>query len=119
RESVVRLLHRYRPVDDDPDGLAALGRTIDDIANAELAAVRDWVEPLTERPELRLILSDTVEIEGNAADVYDFLWEVERWPAVMPHVSRVAVPTGHTDRQIVELTTVEPKGGTLLTRLAR
>ncbi|WP_018728792.1 aromatase/cyclase [Salinispora oceanensis] len=83
--SRLRLIHEYHPVDDDPDGLDAIAQTIDEIANAELAAVRAAAEPLALRPELRQVFGETVWVEGSASDVYDFLWQIRTWPAALPH----------------------------------
>ncbi len=119
QESVVRLLHLFRAVDDDPAALATIRQTIDGIAEAELAAVKAAAEPLARRPEVEIAFADTVLVHAAPSAVHSFLWEVRAWPERLPHVSDVRVHGGHPDRQIVETATLEPNGGTLTTRTAQ
>ncbi|NGO68935.1 aromatase/cyclase [Streptomyces boncukensis] len=87
--SRVRLLHDYRAVGDDPEGLAWIDRAVDRNSRSELAALRTNAEHLTHRAELSLSFEDTVEIRGAAKDVYDFLNEARLWEERLPHVAAV------------------------------
>lgn len=118
-ECVARLIHDYRVATDDPATLETVRHQIDEIADAELAAVRAMAELEASSPELRLTLHDTVDIDGPPAAVYDFLYEAGHWPDRMPHVARVDLLHDTQDAQMVEMRTREAGGGLLTTKTAR
>jgi aromatase len=82
----VRLLHDYRAEYDDPEALDFIAEAVDRNSKAELLALRNAAELHGESGEVRFAFSDTVDIDGPAAEVYDFLNRADLWPERLPHV---------------------------------
>lgn len=116
--SVVRLLHDYRAVNDDPKHLAWIEQAVDRNSRAELAALKTNVETAT-GDGLMFSFADTVQIHGTAADVYDFLNEARLWHERLPHVSRVVLTEDTPGLQILEMDTRTKDGSTHTTRSVR
>jgi len=57
-----------------------------------------------------LCFSETVRIQAAAEFVYGLLWEVERWPSVLPHVRRVTLREQTAVYQDFELEAEGPSG---------
>ncbi|WP_131738763.1 aromatase/cyclase [Actinomadura roseirufa] len=117
----VRLLHAYHAVDGDPDGLAWIDRAVDTNSRAELGALAEHAElahagsadgPL-------LTFDDTVDVDGHAKDVYDFLNEAGSWDTRLPHVARVSLEEPDPGLQILEMDTTTRDGGRHTTRSVR
>lgn len=119
-ESRVRLLHDYRAVDDDPDGLAWIEAAVDRNSRAELAALKANVE-LAAGPADDRVLSfeDTVRIDGAVEDVYDFINEADRWKERLPHVARVSLQEDTPGLQVLEMDTRTKDGSTHTTKSVR
>jgi aromatase len=116
---LARLTHDYRVATDEPAALEAVREQIDQIADAELAAVRAMAELEASTPDLCLVLRDTVDIDGSPEAVYDFLYEAGHWPDRMPHVASVDLPHDAPRTQVVKMETLEAGGGRLTTKTAR
>lgn len=87
--SRVRLLHDYRAVDDDPEGLKWIDEAVDRNSRSELAALKTNVELAHASEEITFSFEDTVQIAGVAKDVYDFVNEAGLWVERLPHVASV------------------------------
>lgn len=119
-ESLVRLLHDYRAVDDDPDHLAWIEQAIERNSRSELAALKANVEMATGTgEELMFSVADTVVINGAAKDVYDFLNEAQLWKERLPHVARVVLTEDVPGLQILEMDTRTKDGATHTTKSVR
>ncbi|MGH3720763.1 MAG: aromatase/cyclase [Pseudonocardiaceae bacterium] len=113
-ESLVRLQHDYRAVDDDPEKLEWIDKAVDRNSRAELAALKTNAELVTGAPELSLSFDDIVQIDGSAKDVYDFINEAHLWPERLPHVARVSLREDTPGLQLLEMDT-RTKDGTVHT----
>ncbi|MEU9716953.1 aromatase/cyclase [Streptomyces sp. NPDC047976] len=113
-ESRVRLLHDYRAVDDDADGLAWIDEAVDRNSKSELAALKTNVELAHAAEELTFSFEDTVQIDGSAKDVYDFVNEADRWEERLPHVAAVRLVEDTPGLQELEMDT-RAKDGSLHT----
>jgi len=120
RECRVRLLHDYRAIDDDPDGLAWINQAVDRNSRSELAALKANVEVDDGTSAGRLLsFADTVRIDGSAKDVYDFLNEAQLWEERLPHVARVDLQEKTPGLQILEMDTRGKDGSTHTTKSVR
>lgn len=120
RECRVRLLHDYRAIDDDPDGLAWIGQAVDRNSRSELAALKANVEVDDGTSSGRLLsFADTVRIDGSARDVYDFLNEAQQWEERLPHVARVDLQEKTPGLQVLEMDTRGKDGSTHTTKSVR
>ncbi|GGV77853.1 actinorhodin polyketide synthase bifunctional cyclase/dehydratase [Streptomyces gelaticus] len=119
RQCRVRLLHSYRAVDDDPDGLAWIDRAVDRNSRTELAALRENVELAANSAELTLSFEDSVEIAGSAKDAYDFINEAQLWVERLPHVSSVRLTEDTPGVQKLRMDTVAKDGSTHTTESVR
>ncbi|WP_171166014.1 aromatase/cyclase [Streptomyces sp. I05A-00742] len=118
--SRVRLSHHYRAVDDDPEGLAWIEAAVERNSGSELAALKDRAEAATGTPSgLTLSFEDSVRIDGEAKDVYDFLDRADRWPDRLPHVARTEVTEDTPGLQLLRMDTRAPDGSTHTTESVR
>lgn len=115
--SVVRLLHDYRAVDDDPAHLEWIERAVDTNSRSELAALKRTVEAAS--PELTFSFDDHVHVRGEAADVFDFLNEAQLWNERLPHVARVELTEPTPGVQWLEMDTLTRDGSKHTTRSVR
>ncbi|MEJ8669578.1 aromatase/cyclase [Streptomyces sp. NBC_01614] len=118
-DSLVRLLHDYRAVDDDPEGLAWIDEAVDRNSRSELAALKENVERAHATRELTFSFEDTVLIEGSAKDVYDFINEAHLWVDRLPHVARVGFEEPTPGLQVLEMDTRAKDGSTHTTKSYR
>lgn len=118
-QCVVRLLHDYSAVDDDPAGLEWIAAAVDANSRSELAALKNHAEQMISRPDLLLDFSDSVEVQGAATDVYDFLNAAQLWEERLPHVARVSLVEDKPGLQVLEMDTVTKDGSTHTTKSIR
>jgi aromatase len=119
-QSLVRLLHAYRAIDDDPERLGWLDKAVDTNSRTELAALKANVEAAAdvgERPTFTF--EDSVVVDGAVKDVYDFLNEAQSWQTRLPHVARVALTEDHPGLQVLEMDTRIANGSTHTTKSIR
>ncbi|GIJ60418.1 aromatase/cyclase [Virgisporangium aurantiacum] len=112
----VTLTHDYRAVDDDPAGLDWIDRAVDRNSTSELAAL---ARAATAPAGQALDFTDSVEVKGSVADVYEFLYRADAWPERLPHVARVALTEETPGVQTLEMDTGSPDGSTHTTRSVR
>jgi aromatase len=113
----VRLLHDYFAASDDPADLEWIDKAVDRNSTAELAALKSAAE--STGPDELLTFADTVEVDGSAADVYDFLNEAQLWKERLPHVSRVLLDEETPGLQVLEMDTRTKDGSVHTTRSVR
>lgn len=118
-QSLVRLQHDYRAVDDDPEGLRWIEQAVDRNSRSELAALKANVELASGTEDLMFSFSDTVRIDGSAKDVYDFLNEAQLWRERLPHVERVVLTEDAPGLQTLEMDTRTKDGGVHTTKSVR
>ncbi|WP_424893583.1 aromatase/cyclase [Streptomyces sp. XH2] len=117
--SRVRLLHDYRAVDDDPEGLAWIDEAVDRNSRSELAALKTNVELAHAAEEVTFSFEDTVQINGSAKDVYDFINEAHLWSERLPHVATVRLEEDTPGLQTLEMDTRAKDGSTHTTKSFR
>jgi aromatase len=118
-ESRVRLLHDYRAIDDDPDDLKWIDEAVDRNSRSELAALKTNVEAAVASEDLLFSFTDTVRINGQAKDVYDFINEAQLWKERLPHVARVSLTEETPGLQILEMDTLTKDGSSHTTKSVR
>jgi aromatase len=118
-ESLVRLQHDYRAVDNDPKKLDWIDLAVDRNSRAELAALKTHAELVTRAPELLLIFDDIVQIDGSAKDSYDFINEAQLWSERLPHVARVSLREDVPGLQFLEMDTRTKDGSVHTTKSVR
>jgi aromatase len=119
-ESRVRLRHDYRAVDNDQDNLSWIEAAIDGNSRSELAALKDSAEMVAgAADDLMMSFEDTVQIDGAARDIYDFINEAQHWKDRLPHVVRVSLTEDTPGLQILEMDTSTKDGSTHTTKSVR
>lgn len=113
----VRLLHDFHAATDDPADLDWIRQAVDRNSAAELAALTSAAEAAG-TDEL-LTFDDTVTVDGQAKDVYDFLNEAQAWKERLPHVARVTLEEDEPGLQILEMDTLTKDGSRHTTRSVR
>ncbi|MFJ2435420.1 aromatase/cyclase [Streptomyces anulatus] len=117
--SRVRLLHDYRAVDDDPEGLRWIEEAVDRNSRSELAALKDNVENAHAAEAWTFSFSDTVRATGSAGDMYDFIDEAQLWHERLPHVASVQLSQQPSGLQVLKMETRAKDGSTHLTESYR
>lgn len=117
--SRVRLLHDYRAVDDDPESLKWIDEAVDRNSRSELAALKQNVERAHAAEEITFSFEDTVQIQGRAKDVYDFINEAGLWAERLPHVASVRLEEDTPGLQTLEMDTRAKDGSTHTTKSYR
>ncbi|MBC2906271.1 aromatase/cyclase [Streptomyces cupreus] len=115
----LRLLHDYRAVDDDPAGLEWIDQAVDRNSRLELASLKTNVELATGEPDLLLSFEDSVEIDGSAKDVYDFINEADQWRERLPHVASVDLREETPGLQVLRMDTLTKDGSSHTTESVR
>ena len=118
-ESLVRLLHDYRAIDDDPASLAWIDEAVDRNSLSELAALKSNVEFAHTAAELTFSFTDTVYVNGAAKDLYDFVNEAHLWTERLPHVASVRFSEPSPGLQSLEMDTRAKDGSTHTTKSYR
>ncbi|HZX36755.1 MAG TPA: aromatase/cyclase [Streptomyces sp.] len=117
--SRVRLLHDYRAVDDDPESLKWIDEAVDRNSRTELASLKQNVELAHASEEITFSFEDTVQIQGQAKDVYDFVNEAGLWAERLPHVASVRLEEDTPGLQALEMDTRAQDGSTHTTKSYR
>lgn len=119
--TLVRLLHDFRAVDDDPDGVEWITRAVDRNSDAELGALQRAAERAagSGADDLSLEFDDVVEVAGDPAEVYDFLYDAGQWEKRLPHVSRIELEESTPGLQLLEMDTRTPNGAVHTTKSVR
>lgn len=115
----LRLLHEYRAVDDDPDGLKWIDEAVERNSTSELASLKATLERSASASELTLTFHDEITVVGSATDVYDFLNEASRWGERLPHVREVHCIEPSPDVQVLRMSTVAKDGSSHVTESVR
>lgn len=118
-DSRVRLLHDYRAVDDDPEGLAWIDEAVDRNSRSELAALRTNVETAHAAEDLTFSFTDSVTVDGAAKDLFDFVNEADLWAERLPHVASVRLTEDTPGLQTLEMDTRAKDGSTHTTKSYR
>ncbi|RBQ19181.1 cyclase [Spongiactinospora rosea] len=119
RETTLRLLHRYRSIDDDPEGLAWIDQAVDRNSNEELPAVKSALEEAAGEDPLTLSFIDSVEVAGSAKDLYDFVNEAGLWRERLPHVATVRLTEDTPGLQVLRMDTLTKDGSSHTTESVR
>jgi aromatase len=117
--SRVRLLHDYRAVDDEPGSLQWIDDAVDRNSRTELAALKRNVELAHASEEIAFSFEDSVLIQGEAKDVYDFVNEAGLWAERLPHVASVRLEEDVPGLQTLEMDTRAQDGTTHTTKSYR
>lgn len=118
-ETRVRLLHEYRAIDDDPEGLRWIDEAVDRNSKAELPGLKANLELSAPDAELSLSFEDSVTVQGSAKDVFDFVNEAQHWPERLPHVAEVGFTEDTPGLQTLRLLTRTKDGSTHTTESVR
>ncbi|HET9895094.1 MAG TPA: aromatase/cyclase [Streptosporangiaceae bacterium] len=113
----VRLLHDYSARTDSAADLEWIGQAVDRNSTSELRALKERAE-LDGTGQL-ITFADTVDVDGGAQDVYDFLNQAQLWQERLPHVSRVWLEEETPGLQVLEMDTRAKDGSVHTTRSVR
>ncbi|MEV7009997.1 SRPBCC family protein [Streptosporangium sp. NPDC051022] len=86
---------------------------------ADLAALRAAAEEESAESPVYLEFADSVTVAGAARDVYDFLYRLEDWPEVVPHVATASVREIGPHVRFVEIDNAGPNGPVHTTEAVR
>jgi aromatase len=117
--SLVRLLHDFSAVDDDPAALQWIADATDRNSQTELATLKAAAEQADERDSLTVQWDDSVPSTGAADDAYEFVWNAREWPSRLPHVGRMRLEEPEPNVQVMEMDTVTKDGSAHTTKSIR
>lgn len=113
----VRLSHDYFAATGEPADLDWIATAVDRNSTQELRALKSAGEEDDSRT--LLTFADTVDVDGAAADVYDFINEANLWEKRLPHVLRVRLREDEPGLQILEMDTRAGDGSVHTTKSVR
>ncbi|MDJ1136898.1 SRPBCC family protein [Streptomyces iconiensis] len=111
----VEMRHDLGPADAGPGLAEAVARE----TVRYLDALREAAEHDTERRRLVLSFEDPLFIVGDVKDVYDVLYEADRWPERMAHVDRLTMTEDEPNIQFFDMDTRTSDGSPHTTRSVR
>ena len=117
--SLVRLLHDFRAIDDDPAALQWIADATDRNSQTELATLKAAAEQADERDALIVQWDDSVASTGAADDAYEFVWNAREWPSRLPHVGKMRLEEPEANVQVMEMDTVTKDGSAHTTKSIR
>src|SRR5262249_51162545 len=79
----IRLSHDYFAATDDSADLDWIAKAVDRNSTEELRALKSAAE--SDDARTLLTFADAVDVDGSAADVYDFINEAQLWQKRLPH----------------------------------
>lgn len=115
----VVLLHDFTAVGNDPENVAWIETAIERNSSSELLGLKTAAEAMTETEQLTIRFEDSIVIDGNAADVYDFLNEAKLWSERLPHVATVDLREDSPGLQVLRMETRTKDGSTHTTESVR
>ncbi|WP_326654741.1 MULTISPECIES: aromatase/cyclase [unclassified Streptomyces] len=118
-QSRLTLLHDFTVDGDDPAGVEWVERATDTNSRAELENLRKLAERWAQLDELVLSFEDSVRVDGPAGPVYDFLYRVQDWPRLVPHVSRLDLVEDEPGVQVMSMDTTTADGSSHTTESVR
>ena len=118
-ESRIRLLHEFRAVDGDADGLKWISEAVDRNSRSELAGLKRTLERAQLAGEDHFSFEDTVRIAGSAEDVYGFVNDAHLWAQRLPHVEEAKLSEDTPGLQRLQMVTRAPNGSTHATESFR
>ena len=113
------LLHHFSAVDDAPATVRWITEALDRNSPEELAALVRIAEFGHPVEDVVFSFTDTVELPGAPADLYEFINRADRWADLLPHVSRVRLGEPTPGVQDLEMDTVTSDGSAHTTRSVR
>jgi ribosome-associated toxin RatA of RatAB toxin-antitoxin module len=118
-KTLTELTHEFSSVDGAPDGIDRIVRVTDRSSVGELAAVKMLAEKYDRLGELEFAFEDTVHVDGDADDVFDFLYRAEEWPGRLPYVDRLELREDLSGVQLMEADMKTANGQVYTTRSIR
>jgi aromatase len=116
---VLQLDHDWRAVDDAAEHHAWIEQAVDRNSTKELAATRELAELGARLGELSFSFEDTVQVDADPADVYDFLARAELWPERLPHVDSLDLDEDDHGVQVMKMNTRTKDGSVHTTESVR
>ncbi|AHI01182.1 SRPBCC family protein [Kutzneria viridogrisea] len=117
--TLVVLEHDFSAVDDLPENVDWVSKAVDRNSEHELANLKQIAENLSATEDLLISFDDVVEIEGDRADVYRFLYRSQDWPDRLPHVARLDLVEDVPGIQLMEMDTKTADGSMHTTKSVR
>lgn len=117
--TLVRLLHDFTAVGDDPDNVRWISEATDKNSRAELGRLKAVAELGDQLDALTVSFDDTVPITGAVEDAYEFISDAARWPERLPHVARLDMQEPTTNIQLMEMDTSTSDGSVHTTKSYR
>jgi aromatase/bifunctional cyclase/aromatase len=113
------LLHDFDAVGDTAENVDWDTRATDRNSHAELGNIKNLAENWAHQRELVFSFEDSVLVQGDAAEVYDFLYDAKRWQERLPHVGRIDLREDVANIQSMTMLTVIKDGSTHSTESVR
>ncbi|MFD4482540.1 MULTISPECIES: aromatase/cyclase [unclassified Streptomyces] len=117
--SRLTLLHDFTVVGDHPGDVAWVELACETNSRAELAGLQRLAACWTRLDDLVLSFESSVRVRGGAELVYDFLYQADDWPHLIPHVTRLDLTEDSPGVQVMSMETMDAAGGTRATESVR
>lgn len=115
----VVLTHEFSAIEDDPGSVAWITDATYRNSTSELAALKTTAELAGCADGQPFSFEDSVLIDADIKEVYDFLARAEEWPDRIPHVARVVLREDTPGEQVMEMDTRSTDGAAHTTKSVR
>ncbi|MFE3520318.1 aromatase/cyclase [Streptomyces sp. NPDC059161] len=117
--SLLELHHDFEAVGDAPESVDWINAAVDRNSATELNNIKELAERHAELDELVFTFDDTVHMDADGADVFDFLNRAGLWPERLPHVARLDLTEDEPGVQVMAMDTSTADGSVHTTESIR
>jgi C7-C12 aromatase (ARO/CYC) len=118
-KTVVTLRHDFTLVEGAEEQAAALVARLHEGNQDYLQVLLYASENRDELDRLIISFTDPLFIAGDIKDVYDYLWEADKWEERIPHIAKLVLEQPAPDVQFFDMDTSTPDGSSHRTRSVR
>jgi C7-C12 aromatase (ARO/CYC) len=118
-KTAVTLRHEFTLADDQEGLLDEVTARLHEGNQDYLQVLGHAAENREELEQLIIRFEDPLFIAGDIKDVYDYLWEADKWEERIPHIAKLELEQPADDVQFFNMDTSTPDGSTHRTRSVR
>ncbi|GAA1953625.1 aromatase/cyclase [Amycolatopsis minnesotensis] len=113
--TVVRMRHVFADTGNRDEIAARMAES----SERYLTCLRDSAERREELEQIVISFEDPLFVSGSVKDVYEYLYEADKWPDRIPHVTRLVLEENTPGVQFFDMDTVSADGSRHTTRSVR
>jgi C7-C12 aromatase (ARO/CYC) len=116
---VVRMCHEFTLLSEDDELARRASESMRRDSQEYLDTLKYAAENHEELAQLIISFDDPLYTAGSVGDAYTYLYEADKWPERIPHVTRLVLEENTPNIQFFDMDTVSPDGSEHTTRSVR